>query len=85
MINHLTLYLLEGNSLTNTDGLPKSTLSLHHQENVLAEFKRHGAKYLKPIFDTLQGTIDYNELSIIRLYFLVGSQAEDTLPDGFPP
>ncbi|OGO34898.1 MAG: ATP-dependent DNA helicase RecQ [Chloroflexi bacterium RBG_16_57_11] len=85
VINHLTLYLLEGNSLTNTDGLPKSTLSLHHQENVLAEFKRHGAKYLNPIFDALQGTIDYSELSIICLYFLVGSQAEDTLPDGFPP
>jgi ATP-dependent DNA helicase RecQ len=85
IINHLTKYLLDGNTLANTDRLPKSSLTREQQEQVLGEFERLGGQYLKPVYDVLQGTVDYDELKILRLYYLIGLQAKDTLPDGFPP
>ena len=36
----------------------------------LAAFAEHGATWLSPIFDALEGTVSYDELHILRVYVL---------------
>jgi ATP-dependent DNA helicase RecQ len=85
VIDHLSKYLLEGNSLNRANGLPESTLSRRKQEQAQEAFKRLGGGYLKPVFDALDGTINYDELKILRLRYLIENNPDNLLPDGFPP
>ena len=33
-------------------------------------FKKLGADYLKPIYNALSGTVSYDELQVLRIYYL---------------
>ena len=50
-------------------------------ENLVAKacslFREEGTDYLKPVFECLDGAMDYDTLRICRLYFLSRSQVSE--------
>lgn len=71
ILSNLFKYLKEGYRLNRSDDLLKaSTLSPEQQQQVLQAFEQLGAERLKPIFDAFQEKISYDELHILRLYYL---------------
>ncbi|MBW2079982.1 MAG: DNA helicase RecQ [Deltaproteobacteria bacterium] len=69
--SHLFRYLQEGNYLIKSDELlALSTVSSEQKNHILDKFEDLGTEFLKPVFDSLGGEIDYAELKIIRLYYL---------------
>lgn len=59
------------------DGLlALSSLGAAEQERALAAFAEHGAEFLRPVYDALAGTVPWEELRILQLYFLVRRQGE---------
>ncbi|MCD4754432.1 MAG: hypothetical protein K8R75_01315 [Deltaproteobacteria bacterium] len=40
------------------------------KDHILDKFKDLGTEFLKPVFDALGGETDYENLKIIRLYYL---------------
>ena len=72
IIDHLTKYVSEGNPLRNKQAiLARSSLGPAEQEAVIAAFTVEGADRLKPVFDRLYEAVSYDELKILRLYFLI--------------
>ncbi len=70
IIDHLYRYYQDGHT-SHADGLlDLSKLSEESHAAALAAFARHGVEYLRPVFDELGGLIEYDELKIIRLYYL---------------
>lgn len=71
IIDHLTRYLLEGNRLRPAEDVRKlSKLSEMAQETVLSALASEGTDYLRPVYDRLNGAISFEEIKILRLYFL---------------
>ncbi len=70
-LNHLFRYLQEGNGLIKSDELMAlSTVSSEQKDHILDKFEDLGTEFLKPVFDALGGETDYEDLKIIRLYYL---------------
>ncbi|MBC8525270.1 MAG: DNA helicase RecQ [Candidatus Cloacimonetes bacterium] len=70
VLDHLYRYLLEGNSLRSDGILQLSTIQPQQQAFVLENFDQVGTTYLKPIFDLFNGKVNYDELKLLRLYYL---------------
>jgi ATP-dependent DNA helicase RecQ len=71
ILEHLTRYALTGNRLRAGDDLIAfSALDEEKQQTVLEAFKKVGAERLKPIFEALNETVNYDDLKILRLYYL---------------
>jgi ATP-dependent DNA helicase RecQ len=70
VLNHLSKYLLEGLPLRSDEFLTMPSLPAGQQQQVLETFDRLGAERLKPIFDALDGAVDYDDLKILRLVYL---------------
>ncbi|HEX7974797.1 MAG TPA: DNA helicase RecQ [Anaerolineales bacterium] len=71
ILDHLARYVQEGNTLRPDEGLLALTsLPAEQQSAALAAFDELGAMYLKPVFDQLNGAISYEDLKIMRLYYL---------------
>ena len=71
VLNHLFRYFQEGNGIIESDDLLSlSTVSSEQKEFVLNKFEEFGIERLKPALDALGGEIDYEELKILRLYYL---------------
>ncbi len=70
VLDHLLKYLLAGKSLRSDGLLPCSSLSSDQIEQVLDAFGRVGTDYLKPAYDALEGRIDYEDLRVVRVYYL---------------
>jgi len=70
VLDHLFKYLLEGNQIRSDGLLSVSALSQKEVQPVLETFERLGAEYLSPIFKEHNGNISYEDLKIIRLYYL---------------
>ncbi len=70
VLDNLYKYYNEGNSL-RPDGLLE-IVSINPEQLSMAidAFKKHGAEFLKPAFNELNEKINYDELKIIRLYYL---------------
>ena len=70
VLDNLYKYYNEGNSL-RPDGLLE-IVSINPEQLSMAidAFKKHGAEFLKPVFNELNEKINYDELKIIRLYYL---------------
>ena len=47
-----------------------SALTTEQQDRVLAVFDEQGDEHLAPVFEALDGTVDYEELRVMRLYRL---------------
>ncbi|MBW1800152.1 MAG: DNA helicase RecQ [Deltaproteobacteria bacterium] len=81
LLNHLFKYLQEGHALRPDEFLAFSTIPEEQQKRVLDHFARQGAAFLGPVFHALDGEIDYEDLKILRLYYLAKkneNQAGDT-------
>lgn len=71
VLNHLLKYLQEGCKLRYDDELLNlAKISKDQKQHVLETFEKIGPEFLKPVFDALDGTVGYEDLKIIRLYFL---------------
>ena len=71
VLEHLYKFIQEGHSLNRPDefkALSSLTPQLHTE--VILNFTKHGTEYLKPVFEALNRKVPYNELRILRLYFL---------------
>ncbi len=53
-----------------------SALSPEDQAHVLALFAEHGHERLKPVFEALGGTMSYDELHVMRMYYLCAGERQ---------
>ena len=70
ILNHLLKFVQSGNSIPPGDILDLSALTADERAQVLAAFEEHGPDYLRPVFDALNGKVSFDELHVMRLYFL---------------
>ena len=77
IVTHLLQYVLEGHNIPAGDMLALSSLTPVEQKTVLATFDRLGTKYLKPVYEELGETIDYEKLHLLRVYYLSQGRKTD--------
>jgi ATP-dependent DNA helicase RecQ len=78
IINHLFNYITEGNKLRSGDEfLSLSAITADQQTEVLEAYEKLGAEQLRPVFDALKEKVCYDELYLLRLYYLVRDQGDD--------
>jgi len=77
ILDHLNKYLLAGNKLRDSGDLQSlSSATPDQQQAAFTAFDDLSPSYLKPVFDTLNGELDYDELKILRMLFLIAKQDE---------
>ncbi len=68
ILEHLSRYLSAGNKLRNGEDLQALTsVTLEQQQTAFAAFEELSPAFLKPIYDKLNGTLNYEDLKILRL------------------
>jgi len=71
ILNHLARFIQAGNPLRSAEDLISlSNLSPDQQMAVFKAFDHMGPDMLKPVYDKLNGTVNYDELRILRLCYL---------------
>lgn len=70
ILSNLKKYLDEGNSLESDGILEATTLSQRKIDEVFTSMEKVGPELLKPIYEDLNKTVDYNELRILQLAYL---------------
>ena len=70
ILDHLFKYLQEGYSLRFDEFFALSTIQPDQKSLVLETFNRLGAELLRPAFNALNKEISYDDLKILRLYYL---------------
>jgi ATP-dependent DNA helicase RecQ len=70
ILSNLKKYLDEGNRLDPEGILGASALSQRKIDEVYASMDKVGADILKPVYEDLNKTVDYNELRILQLAYL---------------
>ena len=83
ILEHLTKYMLAGNRLRKQEELDRLTSVTSDQKlAAFSAFDERGPDLLKPVFDTLNGSVNYDELKILRLLYLIDRKTgETTGPD----
>jgi ATP-dependent DNA helicase RecQ len=72
ILDHLTRYVTAGNTLRNGADLQSlSSAASEQQQAVFAAFDQLGTEFLKPVYDELGATLDYDQLRILRMLYLV--------------
>jgi ATP-dependent DNA helicase RecQ len=74
ILAHLSKFVRAGHDIPAGDLLELSALPAAKRDQVLVAFEEHGPEYLRPVFDALGGTVSYDELHLLRLYY-IASQA----------
>jgi ATP-dependent DNA helicase RecQ len=75
VLGHLTRYLSAGNTLRKGEDLPKlSSATPEQQHAVFAAFDELSPTFLKPVYEKLNGELNYDELKILRMLYLVSRQ-----------
>lgn len=70
ILNHLSKYILEGYRLRSSEFLALPDLPEGLLQNVLEAFKTLGTEYLKPVYEKLDGAVNYDDLKLLRLFYL---------------
>jgi ATP-dependent DNA helicase RecQ len=70
IVSHLYVYLRAGGRLPAERVLELSTVGPVERQRALAVMAEMGTAYLRPIYDALEGTVSFDELAILRLYYL---------------
>jgi ATP-dependent DNA helicase RecQ len=72
IIEHLSRYLAAGNKLRN-DGDFGSLMSitLEQHQDAFSAFDELGLTFLKPVYDRLNGALNYDDLKILRLLYMI--------------
>lgn len=75
ILDHLARYLAAGNALRKDSDLQSlSSAPPDLQRAVFAAFDELSPTYLKPVYDKLNGALNYDELKILRLMYLIAGQ-----------
>ncbi len=69
VVGHLWKYLQAGHTLNPAGFHSESKLEPAVQQQVLAAFAEHGPDFLRPVYDALNETVDWDDLHIMRLWF----------------
>ncbi|GAB1470696.1 DNA helicase RecQ [Chloroflexota bacterium] len=78
ILDHLTKYILAGNKLSNGESLQAFiSATPDQQQTVFAAFDELSPTYLKPVFDKLNGTLNYDELKTLRMLYLISHQDDN--------
>lgn len=76
ILEHLTRYLAAGNQLrTGADLRSFLSVSPEQEQAVFEAFDEKGTAYLKPVFDHLNGALNYDDLKTLRLLYLISGRA----------
>jgi ATP-dependent DNA helicase RecQ len=79
IIDHLSRYLATGNKLRKDSDWERLTSVTREQgQAAFAAFDELGTAFLKPVYDKLNGALNYDDLKILRLVYLIASQLEET-------
>ena len=71
ILNHLARFIQAGNPLRSAEDLISlSNLSPDQQMAVFKAFDQLGSDMLKPVYEKFNGTVNYDELKILRLCYL---------------
>jgi ATP-dependent DNA helicase RecQ len=71
IIDHLTRYLAAGNQVRNGADLETFTSATAEQKQAaFAAFAELGPTFLKPVYDKLQGSLNYDDLKILRMLYM---------------
>jgi ATP-dependent DNA helicase RecQ len=70
ILNHLSKYILEGYPLRSSEFLDLPDLPEGLLQKVMGAFQALGTEYLKPIYEELDGVVNYDDLKLLRLYYL---------------
>jgi ATP-dependent DNA helicase RecQ len=71
VVNNLWESVRNGEIIAADPLLAESTLTSDEQARVLKAFEELGADRLRPVCDALQEAIPYEELHLLRLYFVM--------------
>jgi ATP-dependent DNA helicase RecQ len=75
ILDHLNKYLLAGNTIRSDNDLQSLTsTNPDQQQAVFDAFDELGPNFLKPVFDQLNGTLNYDDLKILRMLYLISHQ-----------
>ena len=75
ILDHLARYLAAGNKLRKDAELSTLTCATPEQQQaVFAAFDELSPAFLKPVFDKLNGELNYDELKILRMLYLIAHQ-----------
>jgi ATP-dependent DNA helicase RecQ len=74
ILEHLARYLNAGNKLRDGQDLQALTsATLEQQQTAFAAFEELSPTFLKPVYDKLNGTLNYDDLKVLRLLYLVAT------------
>lgn len=76
ILKHLRKFLFEGFSLRLSGLENLSNLAEETQRRVLISFSMLGADTLRPVYDDLEGEVDWDDLRIMQLYYISKSIAD---------
>jgi hypothetical protein len=72
ILDHLTRYLMAGNKLRDGGDLESLTsATLEQKQASFAAFDELGTTFLKPVYDKLSGSLNYDDLKILRLLYMI--------------
>jgi ATP-dependent DNA helicase RecQ len=75
ILDHLTRYLSAGNNLRNGADLHELTSATPEQKQAaFAAFDELSPAFLKPVYDKLNGDLNYDDLKILRMLYLISRQ-----------
>lgn len=78
VLDHLFKYIDEGYSIKPSGVSELSAIPADRQTLVLNTFERLGHERLSPVFEALDGKVSYDELKIVRLYYLCKNLTDDS-------
>jgi ATP-dependent DNA helicase RecQ len=77
ILDHLTRFVSAGNTLRKDDDLHSLTKASPEQKrSAFAAFDSVGTDLLKPVFDSLNGTLSYDDLKVLRMLYLMEQNHE---------
>jgi ATP-dependent DNA helicase RecQ len=72
ILEHLTKYVMAGKKLRSGKDLQALIFATPEQRQAaFAAFDELGTAYLKPVFDKLNGVLNYDDLKILRMLYLI--------------
>ena len=75
VLDHLTRYLSAGNILRNGEDLQALIYAAPEQKQAaFAAFDELSPTFLKPVYDKLNGVLNYDELKILRMLYIISCQ-----------
>ena len=72
ILDHLARYLAAGNKLRNGEDLQRLiSVNPEQQQAAFLAFDELGPAFLKPVYDKLNGTLNYDDLKILRMHYMI--------------